>query len=84
MKTIEIKNGPKTVYKIVPDDYVERTKETNGDLTTGNRKSLSYSDVSNDVWDNVFNKEKFLKRLRKLISDGKFVDALKLIDEVLI
>lgn len=59
MKKIEIKDGNKTKIKFVPDDWVseENKKETNGDLTTGNRKSISYSDIPSERWEIIFGKK---------------------------
>ena len=57
MKTIEIKQGNKTIFKIVSDDYVEApAKLEQGDLTTSARKSLGYSDISADDWNRIFKK----------------------------
>lgn len=57
MKTIEIKNGNKTTFKVVPDDYKEPpAKLEQGDLTTSARKSLGYSDISADDWNRIFKK----------------------------
>lgn len=57
MKTIEIKNGNKTTFKIVPDDYKEPpAKMEQKDLTTSGRKSIGYSDISADDWNRIFKK----------------------------
>lgn len=57
MKTIEIKNGNKTTFKIVPDDYEEPpAKMEQKDLTTSGRKSIGYSDISADDWNRIFKK----------------------------
>lgn len=58
MKTIEIKDGNKTTFKIVPDDYVEQPdKLDQKDLTTSGRKCLGYSDISADDWNRIFKKK---------------------------
>ena len=55
MKTIEIKEGAKTKIKIVPDDYIEPEYELQqNDITTSIRKSIGYSDISNDKWERIF------------------------------
>lgn len=57
MKTIEIKNGNKTTFKIVPDDYVEQPdKLDQKDLTTSGRKSIGYSDINTEDWNRIFKK----------------------------
>lgn len=58
MKTIEIKKGNKTTYKIVPDNYTpEPEKLEQKDLTTSDRKCLGYSDISTQDWNRIFKKE---------------------------
>lgn len=55
MKTIEIKKGNKTTFKIVPDNYVEQPAELQQrDLTTSDRKCLGYSDISTEDWNRIF------------------------------
>lgn len=55
MKTIETKQGNRTVFKIVPDDYVEEPQRLEQkDLTTSGRKSLGYSDISTADWNRIF------------------------------
>jgi len=55
MKMVEIKDGSKTRYKIVPDDWVkEEKKETTGDLTTSGRKCIGFSDIDKEKWDKIF------------------------------
>lgn len=57
MKTIEIKNGNRTTYKIVPDDYVEEKKDTfRGDLTTGGRKCID-TGLSEEQYKAIFGKK---------------------------
>ena len=52
---VEIKDGSKIRYKIVPDDWVkEEKKETTGDLTTGGRKCIGFSDIDKEKWDKIF------------------------------
>lgn len=59
MKTIEIKQGNKTTYKIVPDDYTEQPEKLEQkDLTTSGRHCLGYSDISADDWNRIFAKKK--------------------------
>jgi hypothetical protein len=57
MKTIEIKQGSKTTYKIVPDDYIPPESELEQkDLTTSTRKSIGFSDISKDKRNKIFAK----------------------------
>ena len=59
MKTLEIKKGNKTTFKIVPDDYVEQPAELlQRDLTTSERKCLGYSDISAEKWNRIFANKK--------------------------
>lgn len=57
MKTIEIKTGNKTTFKIVPDDYepIDEGFEQK-DLTTSDRKSIGFSDIPQERWKEIFNK----------------------------
>lgn len=57
MKTIEVKQGNKTTFKIVPDDYkpVDEGFEQK-DLTTSERKSIGFSDIPVERWKEIFNK----------------------------
>lgn len=56
MKTIEVKTGNKTTFKIVQDDYtpVDEGFEQK-DLTTSTRKSIGFSDIPAEKWNNIFN-----------------------------
>ena len=66
MKTIEIKDGAKTKIKIVPDDYVEPEPDfVQSDLTTSIRRSIGYSDISNDKWERIFKNGKTSKKPSK-------------------
>ena len=56
MKTIEVKNGNKTTFKIVPDNYEEETGFEQKDLTTSERKSIGYSDIPAERWNGIFKK----------------------------
>ena len=60
MKTIEIKKGAKTIFKVVPDDYQENQEVDldQSDLTTSDRKSIGFSDIPKERWDEIFNKNK--------------------------
>lgn len=58
MKCIEIKDGCRTKIKMVPDNYEESDDDVVcRDLTTSDRKSIGYSDISKDRWDSIFNKD---------------------------
>lgn len=58
MKLITLKNGSKTTYRFVPDDYDEtqtQKKDTvSSDMTTSLRRSMSYSDISKEDWNRIF------------------------------
>lgn len=60
MKMIEIKNGAKTTYKLVSDDYNPEndTPEdlVQGDITTTCRHSVSMMDIPKKRWDMIFGK----------------------------
>lgn len=53
---IEIKEGNKTKIKIVPDDYKEEKGFEQKDLTTSGRKSIGFSDIDKQKWDEIFGK----------------------------
>jgi hypothetical protein len=55
MKLIEIKVGSKTTYKMVPDNYQPTDDTILRDMTTSGRKSMSFSDISKEDWDRIFN-----------------------------
>ena len=63
MKTIEVKQGNKTIFKIVPDDYVEAPAGLEQrDLTTSGRKCIGYSDISSEKWNSIFKTSSPTKR----------------------
>ena len=54
MKEIVIKNGNRTTYKIVPDDYVESPKEIpQRDLTTTACQTIAF-DMTKEEYDAIF------------------------------
>jgi hypothetical protein len=55
MKTIEIKEGNKTTYKIVPDNYEPTDDRVEPDMTTSGRRSISMG-VDKKRWDEIFKK----------------------------
>ena len=55
MKMIEVKEGNKTTYKMVPDNYEPTDDTICRDMTTSGRKSMGYSDISKERWDSIFN-----------------------------
>lgn len=55
MKTIEIKEGNKTTYKIVPDNYEPTDDRAEPDMTTSGRRSISMG-VDKKRWDEIFGK----------------------------
>lgn len=56
MKTIERKEGNKTIIKIVPDDYEETHDTKQRDLTTGGATLLSLG-IDKNEYDRIFKKE---------------------------
>lgn len=58
MKMVKINKGTKTVYKMVPDDWKEEEGyDLRGDLTTGDRKLIGFTDISDDKWSKIFGKK---------------------------
>ena len=58
MKCIEVKEGCRTKIKVVPDNYEESDDAVVcRDLTTSDRKSIGYSDISKEQWDSIFKKD---------------------------
>lgn len=60
MKMVEIKNGSHTIYRHVPDDWKpedDQPEGIRGDLTTSGRKSIGFTDIKQEKWDKIFNKE---------------------------
>ena len=55
---VKIKKGTKTIYKMVADDWKEEEEgyDLRGDLTTGENKIMSYTDVPQEKWDRIFGK----------------------------
>lgn len=60
MKMVKIKKGVKTVYKLVPDDWKpeESSFDLTGDLTTGERKFIGFSDIPTEKWEKIFKSKK--------------------------
>ena len=57
---VEIKKGSHTIYRHVPDDWKPEDDEIpdiHGDLTTGGRKSIGFTDIKQENWDKIFKKE---------------------------
>ena len=57
---VEIKKGNHTIYRHVPDDWKPEDDELpdiRGDLTTSGRKSIGFTDIKQDKWNKIFNKE---------------------------
>lgn len=59
MKLIEKKEGNKTIYKWVPDYWVEEEKPER-DLTTSGRKILS-TGLTEEQYKNIFKKDNKIK-----------------------
>ena len=57
MKTIVKKEGSKTIYKIVEDDYEEKLDWHQGDITTSCRRLLSMGDIEKDKWEKIFGRK---------------------------
>lgn len=57
MKMIEVKEGNKTSYKYVPDNYEPTDDTICRDMTTSGRKSIGFSDVPKERWSSIFNKD---------------------------
>lgn len=57
MKTIEIKNGNKTTFRVVPDDYEPETGFEQKDLTTSDRHLIGFSDIPVERWNKIFHKK---------------------------
>lgn len=55
MKTIEIKEGNKTTYKIVPDNYEPTDDRAEPDMTTSGRRYISMG-IDKEKWDSIFKK----------------------------
>lgn len=58
MKMIEIKDGNKTKFKYVEDDYDPKNATSENlvqmDLTTSIRTSIGYSDLDPEKWKKIF------------------------------
>ena len=75
MKTIEIKEGCMIKIKIVPDDYEESEKDVvSRDLTTSDRKSIGYSDISKERWDSIFKSKEDLLTIVSQSRDDSCVE----------
>lgn len=57
MKLIKIKDGAKTTYRYVDDNYVEEQKEIPQKDLTGGASLIAYTDISQEKWDRIFNKK---------------------------
>lgn len=61
MKMVEIKDGCRTIYKHVPDNWTpndEKYKDITGDLTTSGRKCIGFTDIPDSKWNKIFKQEK--------------------------
>ena len=58
MQWVEYKKNGRTVMKLVPDDWKpeESPFDLTGDLTTGERKCIGFSDIPQEKWDKIFKK----------------------------
>ena len=57
MSLVVIREGNKTIYRIVKDDMSKYDEKPEKDLTTSGRKSISNYDVKQEDWDRIFNKK---------------------------
>lgn len=57
MKEIVIKNGNKTTYKIVPDDWVEQKPDIPSRSITTTSCNQMALDMSKEDYDRIFHKE---------------------------
>ena len=61
MKMVEIKDGCRTIYKHVPNEWKpedEKYKDITGDLTTSGRKSIGFTDIPDEKWQKIFGNNK--------------------------
>lgn len=58
MKEIVIKNGNKTTYKIVPDDWVEQKPDIPSRSITTTACNQMALDMTKEEYDAIFRKEK--------------------------
>ena len=54
---IETREGNKTKIKIVPDNWTPSDDLEQKDLTTSGRKSIGYSDIPEERWKEIFERE---------------------------
>lgn len=65
MQWVEYKKNGRTVMKLVPDDWrpEDSSFDLTGDLTTGERKCIGFSDIPQEKWNKIFKKgEKDVKK----------------------
>lgn len=56
MPLVAIREGNKTVYRIIKKDMTKYDEKSEGDLTTSGRKSISNFDISDERWNKIFKK----------------------------
>lgn len=56
MQLIAIKEGNKTIYRVVQKDMSKYDEKPEKDLTTSGRKSISNFDIKQSDWDRIFKK----------------------------
>ena len=74
MKFIEVRQGSKTTYKMVADDYEETDDTICRDMTTSGRKSMGYSDISKEQWDSIFKSRKDTLTIARQSRDDSCVE----------
>lgn len=57
MPLVSIREGNKTIYRIVKDDMSKYDEKPEKDLTTSGRKSISNYDIPDSDWNRIFNKK---------------------------
>ena len=56
MPLVAIREGNKTVYRVIQKDMSKYDERPEKDLTTSGKKSISNYDVDEKVWNRIFNK----------------------------
>ena len=57
MPLVAIREGNKTIYRIVKDDMSKYDEKPEKDLTTSGRKNISNYDIPTEKWNKIFGKK---------------------------
>lgn len=57
MPLVAIREGNKTVYRIIQKDMSKYDEKPEKDLTTSGRKSISNFDIPDEKWNKIFKKD---------------------------